>query len=344
MPQVEDNIGNCLSPYAVSKRVTNCMRPFLPGAMARASIGLRYFNVFGPRQDPNGPYAAVIPKWISAMIQNEPVYINGDGSTSRDFCYVANVVQANILAATTAAAAWQSIQFIISPWAEETTLLELFQMLRETIVSRLSAFARLTAGSPSVSGGRRAAFAGGHRQGATASRVTRPPTKWRRVWTKPWIGMWQPTISELNRDQDRAISTRMKGIILAGGAGSRLFPLTLVASKQLQPVYDKPMIFYPLTTLIENGIRELCLISTPHDLPRFRQLLGDGKSWGLAIDYREQAKPSGIAQAFLIAESFIGADPVTLILGDNIFYGADGFKRAFAEFKGGSVHFWVSGA
>jgi glucose-1-phosphate thymidylyltransferase len=131
----------------------------------------------------------------------------------------------------------------------------------------------------------------------------------------------------------------MKGIILAGGAGSRLYPLTLVASKQLQPVYDKPMIYYPLTTLIENGVRELCLISTPQDLPRFRQLLGDGKSWGLTIDYREQARPAGIAQAFLIAESFIGADAVTLILGDNIFYGADGFKRAFAEFKAGAAIF-----
>src|SRR5471030_1841773 len=105
----------------------------------------------------------------------------------------------------------------------------------------------------------------------------------------------------------------MKGIILAGGARSRLYPLTLVASKQLQPVYDKPMVYYPLTTLIENGVRELCLISTPQDLPRFLQLLGNGKSWGLEIDYREQAKPAGIAQAFLIAESFIGRDPVALI-------------------------------
>ena len=131
----------------------------------------------------------------------------------------------------------------------------------------------------------------------------------------------------------------MKGIILAGGAGSRLYPLTLVASKQLQPVYDKPMVYYPLTTLIEGGIRELCLISTPHDLPRFKQLLGDGSRFGVTIDYREQEKPAGIAQAFLIAESFIGKDSVTLILGDNIFYGGDTFQKAFAEFKSGATIF-----
>ena len=131
----------------------------------------------------------------------------------------------------------------------------------------------------------------------------------------------------------------MKGIILAGGAGSRLYPLTLVASKQLQPVYDKPMVYYPLTTLIEGGIRELCLISTPHDLPRFKQLLGDGSRFGVTIDYREQEKPAGIAQAFLIAESFIGGDSVTLILGDNVFYGGDTFQRAFGEFKSGATIF-----
>ncbi len=131
----------------------------------------------------------------------------------------------------------------------------------------------------------------------------------------------------------------MKGIILAGGAGSRLFPLTLVASKQLQPVFDKPMVYYPLTTLIEGGIREFCLISTPQDLPRFRQLLGDGNSWGLRIEYREQPKPEGIAQSFLIAESFIGQDAVTLILGDNVFYGADTFHKAFADFKTGATIF-----
>ncbi len=131
----------------------------------------------------------------------------------------------------------------------------------------------------------------------------------------------------------------MKGIILAGGAGSRLYPLTLVASKQLQPVYDKPMVYYPLTTLMASGIRELCLISTPHDLPRFRQLLGDGSAWGVRLEYREQAKPEGIAQAFLIADSFIGSDPVTLILGDNIFSGDDTFPRAVAEFRGGATIF-----
>ena len=131
----------------------------------------------------------------------------------------------------------------------------------------------------------------------------------------------------------------MKGIILAGGAGSRLYPLTLVASKQLQPVYDKPMVYYPLATLVEGGIREFCLISTPHDLPRFRQLLGDGSRMGLKIEYREQEKPAGIAQAFLIADSFIGSDPVTLILGDNIFWGGDVFTKAFNEFKSGAVIF-----
>lgn len=130
----------------------------------------------------------------------------------------------------------------------------------------------------------------------------------------------------------------MKGIILAGGAGSRLYPLTLVASKQLQPVYDKPMIYHPLTTLIEGGIREICLISTPIDLPRFRQLLGDGSRMGISIEYREQARPEGIAQAFLIAESFIGNDAVALILGDNIFHGAD-FASAFGHFERGATIF-----
>jgi len=131
----------------------------------------------------------------------------------------------------------------------------------------------------------------------------------------------------------------MKGIILAGGAGSRLYPLTLVASKQLQPVYDKPMVYYPLTTLVVGGIRELCLISTPQDLPRYRQLLGDGSRLGLQIEYREQARPEGIAQAFRIADSFIGTDPVTLILGDNIFYGGDALQQVFSGFRQGAVIF-----
>jgi glucose-1-phosphate thymidylyltransferase len=131
----------------------------------------------------------------------------------------------------------------------------------------------------------------------------------------------------------------MKAIVLAGGTGSRLYPLTQVSSKQLQAVYDKPMIYYPLTVLIASGVRELCIISTPSDIPRYEKLLGDGGQWGVKIQYREQPRPEGIAQAFLIAADFVGSDDVILMLGDNIFSGGDDFPRAVSAFRGGATIF-----
>jgi glucose-1-phosphate thymidylyltransferase len=132
----------------------------------------------------------------------------------------------------------------------------------------------------------------------------------------------------------------MKGIVLAGGSGTRLYPSTQVMSKQLLPVYDKPMVYYPISTLMHAGIREILLISTPQDTPRFRELLDDGRKWGLRLHYAVQPKPEGIAQAFLVGREFIGADNVMLVLGDNIFYGETLPKllqRAAARERGATV-------
>ncbi len=306
------------SPYSASKAAAEMFCFSNIKTHKQPIIITRSSNNFGPRQFPE----KVIPLFITHLLQGKKVPVYGTGKNIRDWIHVQDNCEA--------------IDFIVHNGKTG----EVYNIGGSNEVSNIQLTKTIL---QSVGLGEEMMEFVADRPGHDL-RYSLDSSKLKTLGWQPRFNFEEALIQtvdwyRMNPQWWMPLKKKMKGIILAGGAGSRLYPLSLVMSKQLQSIYDKPMIYYPLTTLIEMGISDICIISTPKDISKFKDLLGDGKRFGLNLIYQEQARPEGIAQAFIIAEEFIGKDNVVLILGDNVFYGSDTFAKAAAEFKEGALIF-----
>ncbi|MBM3233183.1 dTDP-glucose 4,6-dehydratase [Candidatus Pacearchaeota archaeon] len=306
------------SPYSASKAAAEMFCLSNVKTHKQPIIITRSSNNFGPYQFPE----KIIPLFITNLIQGKRVPVYGTGKNIRDWIFVLDNCEA--------------LDFVI----HKGNVGEIYNIGGGNEINNMDLTRAILNGTGL--GGEMIEYVA-DRPGHDL-RYSLDSSKIKSLGWQPRFKFEEALLQTINWYKDNPqwwmpLKKKMKGIILAGGAGSRLYPLSLVMSKQLQSIYDKPVIYYPLTTLIEMGINDICIISTPKDIPKFRDLLGDGKRFGLHIIYKEQPRPEGIAQAFIIAEEFIGKDNVALILGDNVFYGSDTFAKAAEEFKEGAMIF-----